>query len=346
MSKPCFASRMASCCVRARAQRAFVATLLIGIAATSTAAPPQSTSQEGAYPNRPIRMVVPFTSGSATDVIARIVGPKMSDILGQQVVVDNRPSAGGIVAFKLVADATPDGHTLTTTGSNFAGSAALYAGKLPFDAVKDFRGIAQIASTPLVLVVGPGLGAKNVKDLIGLVKSKPGQINFASTGHGSGTHYGAALFNLAAGLEAVHVPYRGSPEALTDTIAGRVHYFMSPVLASAPLITGGRVLPLGVTTKTRAPGLPDVPTIAEAGLPNFEYEGWYGVLAPAGTPRKIIQLWSNELKRILEMPDVQKAIASRGAAAKWASPEAFDKLIREEIATRTKVWKAAGVKIE
>lgn len=269
----------------------------------------------------------------------------MTDSLGQQVVVDNRPSAGGIVAFKIVADATPDGHTLTATGSNFSGSAALYAGKLPYDAVKDFAGIAQIASTPLVLVVGSTLGVKSPKELIALAKQKPAQLNFASTGHGSGTHYGAALFNLYAGIDVVHVPFRGSPEALTDTIAGRVHYFLSPVLAITPLIKNGRVLALGVTTTARSPGLPEVPTLAEAGMPGFEYEGWYGILAPAKTPRKIIKLLSDELNRILGLAEIKEQIAARGAAAKWSNPETFDKLVRDEIVTRTKVWKAAGVKI-
>jgi tripartite-type tricarboxylate transporter receptor subunit TctC len=319
---------------------------VLAAAGVSAAAGAQATAKDGAYPNKPIRMVVPFTSGSATDIIARIIGPKVTDSLGQQVVVDNRPSAGGIVAFKIVADATPDGHTLTATGSNFSGSAALYAGKLPYDAVKDFAGIGQIATTPLVLVVGSGLGVKSAKDLIALAKQKPGQLNFASTGLGSGTHYGAALFNLAAALDVVHVPFRGSPEALTDTIAGRIHYFLSPVLAAAPLIRGGRLLALGVTTSTRAPGLPDVPTLAEAALPGFVYEGWYGVLAPAKTPRRIVKLLSSELHRILGLDEVKEKIASRGAAAKWTSPEVFDKLVRDEIATRTKVWKAAGVKVD
>ena len=331
MSKPRFTSRTCA-----------VLTVVASCVTCAYAASPK----DGPYPNRPIRMIVPFTTGSATDVIARIIGPKMSDILGQQVVVDNRPSAGGVVAFKLVADAAPDGYTLTTTGSNFSGSAALYHGKLPYDPVKDFTGIAQIASTPLVLVVGHGVGVKSVKELIALAKSKPGQLNFGSTGLGSGPHYGGALFNLTAGIDAVHVPFRGSPESLTDTVTGRIHYILSPVLAAAPLITGGRLIALGVTTKTRAPGMPEVPSISEVGLPNYEYEGWYGLLAPAKTSPKLIQQWSNELKRILDMPDVQKAIASRGAQAKWTSPADFTKLARDEITTRMKVWKAAGVKVE
>jgi tripartite-type tricarboxylate transporter receptor subunit TctC len=298
------------------------------------------------YPDKPIRMVVPFTAGSATDILARLMGPRLTDSLGQQVVVDNRPSAGGIVAFKIVADAIPDGHTLTATGSNFSGSAALYAGKLPYDPVRDFAGVAQLASTPLVLVVSPALGVRSPKDLIALARQKPGKVNFGSTGHGSGTHYGAALFNLYAGIDVVHIPYRGTPQALSDVVSGRIEYFMSPVLASAPLIRSGQVLALGVTTSTRSPGLPEVPTLQEAGLPGFEYEGWYGILAPGKTPRRIINLLSNELRRILELDDVKAQIAARGAQAKWNGPEDFDKLVRDEIVTRTRVWKAAGITVD
>jgi tripartite-type tricarboxylate transporter receptor subunit TctC len=320
--------------------------LLVLVTAGSGAGASAQSARDPVYPSKPVRMVVPFTAGSATDILARLVGPKLADNLGQQVVVDNRPSAGGIVAFQIVAEATPDGHTLTATGSNFSGSAALYAGKLPYDAVKDFAGVAQLASTPLVLVVSPALGVKSARELVALAKQRPGKINFASTGLGSGTHYGAALFNLHLGLDAVHVPYRGTPQALADVVSGRVEYFMSPVLASAPLIRNGQVLALGVTTTTRAPGLPEVPTLQEAGLAGFEYEGWYGILAPAKTPRRIVRLLSEELRRILELDEIKAQIAARGALAKWSSPEAFDKLVREEIVTRTKVWKAAGVKPE
>ena len=300
---------------------------------------------DSTYPTKPIRVIVPFTPGSATDIIARIVGLKMADHWGVPVVMDNRPSAGGIVACTTVAESTPDGHTVLVTGSNFAGSAALYS-KLPFDAVRDFSGVSQYASTPLVLVVSASLGVKSVKELIALAHEKPGQLNFASTGLGSGTHYGAALFNLAAGIKAEHIPYRGSPETLTDLMAGRVQYITSPVLAAAPLIQGGKVLALGVTTPYRAKALPDVPTIAEAGLPGFVYEGWYGMLAPGKTPRKIVNKLNAEVVRILAMPDVQEQISNRGAIAKSSSPEAFDALVHKEIETRRKVWKAAGVSVE
>jgi tripartite-type tricarboxylate transporter receptor subunit TctC len=291
-------------------------------------------------------MIVPFTPGSATDIIARIVTQKLVDTWGRPVVIDNRPSAGGIVAFKIVADAVADGHTLTTTGSNYAGSAALYAGKLPYDPVKDFTGVTQLASTPLILVVAPSLGAKSVKELIALAKAKPGQINFGSSGLGSGPHYGAELFNLTADIKAVHVPYKGSPEAMTDIMAGRIHYLLSPVLSAVPLVRSGRLVALGVTTGQRAAGLPEVPTIAEAGLDGFEYQGWYGVLAPGKTPRPIVNQLAAEIARIVETPDAKERIASQGAVAKSSTPEAFDKLVREEIVTRIKVWKAAGVKPE
>jgi len=320
--------------------------LVLAAAGVSAGVGAQPAATEPAYPARPVRIVVPFTPGSATDIIARVVAPRLAERWGRPVVIDNRPSAGGIVACTTVAEATPDGHTLLVTGSNFAGSAALYAGKLPYDAVRDFSGITQSATTPLVLVVAPSLGVKSVKEFLALAREKKGQLNFGSTGLGSGPHYGAELFMLTAGFGAVHVPYRGSPESLTDLMAGRVHFILSPVLAASPLVKGGRLLALGVTTTYRAQAMPDVPTIAEAGLPGFEYQGWYGMLAPGKTPRKIVNLLSAEVGGILDLPETRERIANQGAAARRSTPEAFDKIVREEIATRTKVWKAAGVKIE
>ena len=320
--------------------------LVLAAAGVSAGVGAQPATTESAYPARPVRIVVPFTPGSATDIIARVVAPRLAERWGRPVVIDNRPSAGGIVACTTVAEATPDGHTLLVTGSNFAGSAALYAGKLPYDAVRDFSGITQFATTPLVLVVAPSLGVKSVKEFLALAREKKGQLNFGSTGLGSGPHYGAELFMLAAGIGAVHVPYRGSPESLTDLMAGRVHFILSPVLAASPLVKGGRLLALGVTTTYRAQAMPDVPTIAEAGLPGFEYQGWYGMLAPGKTPRKIVNLLSAEVGGILDLPETRERIANQGAAARRSTPEAFDKIVREEIATRTKVWKAAGVKVE
>ena len=298
-----------------------------------------------AYPSKPIRIVIPFTPGSASDILARLIGPKLNESWGQQVVVDDRPSAGGTVAGEIVARATPDGHTLMLTSSAFAGSAALYD-KLPFDAVKDFSGVSQVAETALVLVVAPSLGVKSAKELIALARAKPGYLTFASSGIGSGTHYGSELFKMAAGIDVVHVPFRGTPEGITDTVAGRVHYYLTPLLPSMPLIRAGRLLPLGVTTAARQPLMPDVPTLAETVLPGFTYDGWFGVFTQSRVPRKTVNQLSREIARILDLADVKDRIAAQGATARSSAPEQFDKLVHGEIVTRRKVFKAAGVKPE
>jgi len=302
-------------------------------------------AQAQSYPSRPIRVVVPFTPGSASDILTRIIGPKLLESWGQQVVADNRPGAGGAVAGEIVARATPDGHTLMLTSSAFAGSAALYD-KLPFDSVKDISGVSQVAETALVLVVAPSLGVKSVKELLALARAKPGSLTFASSGIGSGTHYGGELFKMAAGINVVHVPFRGTPEGITDTAAGRVNYYLTPLLPVMPLIKGGRLLPLGVTTGARQPLLPDVPTIAEAGLPGFQYDGWFGVFAPSKVPRATIDRLSREIGRILALAEVKERISGLGATAKSSAPREFDKLVHGEIETRKKVFKAAGVKPE
>ena len=305
----------------------------------------QADSRGHVFPAKPVRLVVPFTPGSSTDMIARLLGPRLAERWGRPVVIDNRPGAGGIIAGAIVATAEPDGHTLMVIGSGFAGSAALNP-KLPYDSEEDFAGITQILTTPLVLVVSPVLGVSSVKELITLARSESRQINFASAGLGSGTHYSAELFKLAAGIIAIHVPYRGSPQALTDTMSGRVHFYMSPILPGLALIRSGKLLALGVTTSERALPLPEVPTIAEAALPGFEYQGWGGLLAPGGTPREIVDLISREVGEILALPEVRTEIAKQGAAAKSGTPHAFEALIRSEIAMRRKVWKAAGVKVD
>lgn len=311
------------------------------LAALSAHAQPAST----AYPSKPIRVVVPFSPGSASDILARFIGPKLHEAWGQQVVADNRSSAGGTVAGGIVAAATPDGHTLMLTSSAFAGSAALYD-KLPYDSVKDFSGVTQVAATALVIVVSPGLGVKTTKELIALAQAKPKQLNFASSGIGSGTHYGSELFNMTANISAVHVPYKGVPEAVNDTMTGRIHYFITPLLPTISLIKSGRLLALGVTTKQRVPMLPDVPTIDESAIPGFEYDGWFGIFAPSKTPRAVILKLNKEVTRILETTDVKDKILKQGALARASMPEAFDKLVRDEIVTRRKVFRAAGIKPE
>ena len=301
-------------------------------------------SQPNNYPSKPIRFVVPFSAGSATDILVRIIGPKLYEAWGQQLVVDNRPSAGGTVAGSLVATALPDGYTLLATSSAFAGSAALYP-KLPYDSIRDFSGITQIASTPLLVVVAPSLGVKTLKEFLALAKQKPNQLNFASTCIGSGTHYATELFNYVAGISALHVPYRGVPEGLNDTISGHTHYYVAPVLPSLSLIRSGRLLALAASTSQRIALLPDVPTAAEAGVP-YEYDGWYGILAPAKTPRAIINKLNAEVGRILESAEIRDKIVSLGGVVKTSTPQAFEILIREEIVKRRKIFTVAGVKPE
>lgn len=319
--------------------------LVLAAAGCVSGAGADTGSPVRAFPAKPVRLVVPFTPGSSTDIIARLIGPRLAERWGQPVVIDNRPGAGGIVAADIVAAAEPDGHTLMVVSSSFSGSAALKS-KLPYDPVENFAGVSLILTTPLVLVVSPNLGVSSVKELIDLARHESRQINFASAGLGSGSHYSAELFKLTAGINAVHVPYRGSPQALTDTMSGRVEFFMSPVLAAVPLIGSGKLVALAVTTRERALPLPKVPTIDEAALPGFEYRGWGGLLAPGKTPRVIVHRVSRDIGQILALPEVASEIVKRGATAKSSTPEAFKELIQVEIATRRKVWKAAGVTVQ
>jgi len=268
----------------------------------------------------------------------------MGETMGQTMLVEPKPGAGGNLGSDFVAKAAPDGYTLLLNSSAFAGSAALGL-KMPYDSVKDFAGITQIVATSQVLVVAPSLGVRSVKELIALAKSNPGKINFASSGIGSGTHYAGELFRLAAGIDTVHVPYRGTPEGLNDTIAGRVEYYIAPVLPTIPLIKSERLLALAVTGPERNPMLPDVPTISEAAIPGFVYDGWFGVFAPAKTPRTIINILAKELTRIMALADVKERLASLGAAPKTSTPEEFDKLVHAEIIKRAEVFGGAKAKV-
>ena len=298
-----------------------------------------------AFPTRPMRIIVPFSAGSASDVLSRLIGPKLTESWGQQVIVESRPSAGGTIAGGIVAGSNPDGHTLMLTSSAFAGSAALYE-KLPYDSIRDFSGVTQVASTTLVLVISSNVGARSVKELIALAKQQPGTLTYGSAGIGSGTHYATELFALSAGISVVHVPYKGIPEIMNEVVAGRIQFAILPVLMATPLVKNGRLFAAGMTAKSRLPLLQDVPTIDEAALPGFEYDGWFGVFAPSRTPRPIINKLSAEIGRTLRMKDVSERIDATGAVAKSSTPEEFDKLVREEIVKRQKVFKAAGTKVQ
>ena len=322
-------------------QRATFATLIAtGIAA---AAAPGVAAQN--FPTKPVRLIVPFTAGSATDLLARRGAPKMSDNWNQQVVVDNRGGGGGTLGAGIVAKATPDGYTLLVHSIAFAMNAALYS-KLPYDPLKDFVPVSQILISTSLLVVAPTLGVKSVKELIALAKQKPGKLTFSSSGVGSGTHLNGEQFRFAAGIDVVHVPYKGVPEPLIDTIAGRIDYFLPPLVPSLPFIRDGRLLALAVSTARRSPVLPDVPTIAEAALPGYEFQAWFGVFAPAGTPRPVVEQISKEVARIVELPDIKKQMLNQGEEGRASTPPEFTRFVHAEIEKTRKIVKLAGIRIE
>jgi len=295
-----------------------------------------------AYPTKPVRMVVPFTAGSATDILARTVGQKLSELWGQPVVVDNRPGAGGTIGAAIVAKAPPDGYTLLVHSAAQAYNPSIYA-NLSYDTVKDFVEIVPLAGQPNVLVVAPSTGMKTVADLIAAAKQKPGALNFASAGNGSGTHINGEKFKLAAGIDVVHVPYKGTPEALTDTMAGRTAYFFSPISAALPQVREGKLVALAVSTAKRSSVLPDVPTIAESGLPGFDYNLWVGVFAPAGTPVDLVEKINRDVRGLLAAPEVKERLAALGADAMPMTPGEFRRFVQQEIADSGKVIKAAGI---
>jgi tripartite-type tricarboxylate transporter receptor subunit TctC len=297
------------------------------------------------FPNKPIRMLVPFSAGSATDFFARAIGQKMAESWTQQVVVDNRPSAGGVIASELLLNATPDGHTLMMVSIGHAVNASLYS-KLPYDTVRDFAGVTLVADVPNVLVATPALGFKSVRDLIDAAKAKPGQLNYGSAGVGSGTHMNGEQFKLAANINVVHVPFKGTPEALTNTISGSVQYFFAPITAAVPLVKSGKVTGLGVTTRARSPVLPDLPTIADSGLPGFDFNLWTGLVGPAKMPKDIKEKIAREVARILSLADVKERLLVQGATPHAMPPAQFDAFIKGEVERLAKVVKASGARAD
>jgi tripartite-type tricarboxylate transporter receptor subunit TctC len=297
------------------------------------------------YPSHPVRLVVPFTAGSATDILARTIGQKLQEYWGQPVVVENRPGAGGTIGESLVAKSVPDGYTLLVTSAAFAYNPSIYP-SLNYSAEKDFVEVAPLAAQPNVLVVSPSLGIKSVAELVQMAKDKPGVMNFASAGIGSGTHINGEKFKLAAGIDVVHIPYKGTPEAITDTMTGRVTYFFSPISAALPNIREGKLVALGVSTAKRSSALPNVPTIAEGGLPGFDYNLWVGLWAPAGTPQDVVDKINADVAKVLAMPDMRERLAALGAEPMTMTPAEFRKFMRDEMDDSAKVVKAAGIKAQ
>ncbi len=297
------------------------------------------------YPTQPIRILVGFSPGSTTDILARTVGQKMFEAWRQPVLVDNRPGAGGVGAANAVATAAPDGYTLLVVSAGHAATAAMFT-KLPYDTLKDFAGVSRIANVPSILVVSPALGVKSVKDLVALAKAKPGQLNFSSPGVGSANHLAAELFKILAGVHAVHVPYKGIPEAMTGVVSGAVQFNFSPVVNILPLSRDGKLVALAASTGKRSAVLPEVPTVAEAGVSGYVFDPWFGLLAPAKTPKPLLSKLSGEVARIVGLPDVKERLLSLGADPAPTSPEGFDAYIRGEVAKFQKIVQEAGIKPE
>jgi tripartite-type tricarboxylate transporter receptor subunit TctC len=294
------------------------------------------------YPTKPVRIVVPFPPGGSNDIIARAIATPLGERLGRQVIVDNRAGAGAVVGTELVANAPKDGYTLLVNSLTHTINPWLY--KLPFDPIKGFAPVAMIASGPIVLVVNPGLEAKSVKELIALANAKPGQLQYASAGVGTFTHLGAELFRLAAGVNILHVPFRGGGPAIIDVVGGHTKLFFSNLLTAMPHIRSGKLRTLGVGGTKRVALLPDVPTIAEAGVPGYEAINWWGVLAPAGTPAAIVERLHKEIAAVQSSPAVQKQLAAEGAEVVRMSSAEFGAFLVQEMNKWGRVVKEGGIK--
>ena len=297
------------------------------------------------YPTKPIRFIVGFPPGGATEFIARLIGQKLTQSMGQQVIIDNRPGAAGNLGIELAARAAPDGYTLLLVAPNITISPSLYK-KLGYDTVKDFAPIARVAAVPMVIVTPGNLPVATLKDFIALAKSKPGGLNYASSGVGTSLHLAAELFKLQAGVNLVHVAYKGSSLAMNDVISGQVHALFIGIPAPAPHIKTGRLRGLAVIAPQRSSTLPDVPTAAEAGMPHLDVTTWYGVFAPAGTPRAIVSKLNHEINQAMQAADVREKLATQSTDAIVGSPEEFGAYVKKEITKWAEVVRKAGIQPE
>ena len=318
-------------------------TLAAAALATLAVAAPLAAAAE-AWPAKPIRVIVPFPAGSTTDIIARAITDKMGQSLGQQLVVENKAGASGTIGQALAAQSAPDGYTIMIHSSSHTVSPHTFA-KLPFDTLAAFAPVTPISSTPNVLVIAPSKNIKSLGELLTAARAKPGSLNFASAGQGSATHLNAEKFKLAAKIDAVNVPFKGSAEAVTEVMAGRVDYYFSPIAPVIGQIRNGQLVPLAVGSARRASALPDVPTTAEAGVPGSEFNFWIGMFAPAKTPKEIVERLHAEVVKALDTPEVKERFKTLGADAWTLKPEQFVAYVRDEIKANAGLVKAAGLAV-
>jgi len=299
-----------------------------------------------AYPVKPVRLIVPFAPGGTTDVLARLIGQKLTDALGQQVIIENKPGASGNIGTELAVKSPADGYTLVMS---FDGTMAInpntYA-KMPFDAQKDLVAVANVAQVPLLIVVNPAVAAKTVAEFVALAKASPGRINYSSAGHGSTGHLTGELFRKSAGIDIVHIAYKGGGQAVQDLLGGQIQMLVTALPTVEGHLKGGKLRALAFTSAKRVPGAPDVPTLAESGYPGLEVLSWYGILAPAGTPPDIVRRLNTEINRILQATDVRERLATLGTEPTGGTPEQFSQTIKADTARWAKVVGEAGIRID
>ncbi len=300
-------------------------------------------SQAQTYPNKPVRLVIAFTPGSSIDIVGRAVAAKLSEFWGQPVVPENRAGAGGSIGSKVVVDAAPDGYTLLANSSAHVSNPAIFA-NLPYDTLKDFTNLAPMTAGPNVLFVGTGTGWKTFADFIAAAKQNPGKLNFSSAGIGSGTHYNLEKLKIATGINVVHVPYKGTPEAISDTIGGRVCCYWAPINAALPHLRGGRAVALAVSSAQRTSLLPDVPTVAESGAPGFDYTLWLALWGPAGMPADVVGKINADVNRALSTPELRSQLSNLGTLPMQMTAPQFAEFVRKEIEESQRILKAAGIK--
>lgn len=296
------------------------------------------------YPSKAITIIVPFPAGASPDLVARAIGQKLNEAWRQPVVIENKPGAGAIIGTETVAKSAPDGYTLLLHSASHAIAPSMY--KLPYDTVRDFAPITRVAFVPNVLIIHPTVPVKNVKELIMLARSKPGTLNYSSSGNGSPAHLAGELFKLLAGIDILHIPYRGSPQAIIALLSGETAMMFSPIPIAMPHVKSGKLKVLGVTTAKRSKVLPDLPTISESGLSGYEVTQWYAMQAPAGTPKEVLAKLNGEVRKILSMPDIVERLSAQGAEPAPTTPEVLEAYIKTEIAKWAKVVKASGARVD
>jgi tripartite-type tricarboxylate transporter receptor subunit TctC len=320
-----------------------IAAFVVGLTMAPAAGPAMAQAQD--YPNKPIRFIAPYNAGGSYDTVARLIGQKLTEKFKQQVVIENRPGAGSLIGTEVAAKAAPDGYTIVIFGNNHGILPAVHT-KASFSVQKDFDPVALVATVPALLLVHPGVEAKDTAELIKLAKAKPGQLNFGSGGNGSSTHLGMEMFKAATGTDIVHIPYKAGVPATMDLIAGQTQVGLLDIVSARAHVDAGKLRPLATTTDQRSPFFPNVPTIVEAGVPDYRYVEWYGITVPAGTPRPIIDKLNAAIKEIMSDPSVKERLTGMGATPMASTPEEFATFFDNEIKKNAEAVKRAGVKID